>query len=85
VIFVCADGRTVDSLGATYAEMIDILLEYGVVNACALQGGKATSMLYRDTYGQYGENETLQMITQLRVNQTRIPPMPTFWVVQTAE
>ena len=85
VIFVCADGRTVDSLGATYAEMIDILLKYGAVNACALQGGKATSMLYRDTFGQYGEKETLQMITQLRVNQTRIPPMPTFWVVQTAE
>lgn len=85
VIFVCADGRTVESLGATYAEMIDILLEYGAVNACALQGGKATAMLYRDTNGQYGEKGTIQMVTELRGNQTRIPLMPTFWTVQPAE
>ena len=85
VVFVCIDGRIADSLGATYGEVIDILLEYNVVNACALQGGNATAMLYRDTYGQYGEKETVQMITELRVNQTRIPPMPTFWIVQPAE
>ena len=85
VVFVCIDGRIAESLGATYGEVIDILLEYDVVNACALQGGNATAMLYRDTYGQYGEKESVQMITELRVNQTRIPPMPTFWIVQPAE
>lgn len=85
VVFVCIDGRITESLGATYGEVIDILLEYGVVNACALQGGNSTAMLYRDTYGQYGEKETIQMITELRLNQTRIPPMPAFWMVQPAE
>lgn len=82
IIFVCADGRTAESAGATYGDIIDILTEFGAVNACALEGSDATAMLYRDSNGKYGEKGKVQMITELSVLQDRIPPMPTFWMVQ---
>jgi len=85
IIFVCADGRTAKSPGATYGDIVDILNAYGAVNACALEGSDATSMLYRDVNGQYGEKRKIQMITELSMLQNRIPPMPTFWMVQPAE
>lgn len=44
VLFVCADGRSAESLGATYGDMIDILTQYGAVNACALAGGSSSVM-----------------------------------------
>ncbi len=55
VLFLFADGRTSQSLGATYADLIDILAEYQAVNACALRGGYAANLFYRDTEGRYGE------------------------------
>ena len=50
VIFVCVEGRTAESLGATYADLIDIMTEYEAVNACAMTGGSSSNMLYRDTW-----------------------------------
>ena len=47
VIFLCIDGRQASSLGGTYADLIDIMVEYGAVNACNLDGGSSTVMLYR--------------------------------------
>ena len=84
VIFVCADGRNADSLGATYADMIDILTEYGAVNACALNGGSSSNMLYRDTYGRYGEEGAIQMFNPYPVGTTSLRKMPTFWMVKSA-
>ena len=84
VVFVCADGRNPDSLGATYADMIDILTEYGAVNACALNGGSSSAMLYRDADGRYGEKGTVQMINRYPLVHASIRRMPTFWMVKPA-
>lgn len=82
VVFVCADGRNADSLGATYADMIDILTEYGAVNACALNDGSASNMLYRDADGRYGEKGAMQMLNRYPVGTTSLRRMPTFWMVK---
>lgn len=85
VVFVCADGRNPDSLGATYADMIDILEEYGVMNACALNGGSSSAMLYRDTDGRrYGEKGAIQLINRNSPEESPIRNMPTFWMVKPA-
>ena len=47
VIFVCIDGRQMGSLGGTYSDLINIMVEYGAVNACNLDGG---SSAVRSTY-----------------------------------
>ena len=44
------DGRQVSSLGATYGDLIEIMLSYGAVNACNLDGGSSTMMWYQDKY-----------------------------------
>ena len=59
VVFVCIDGRQPSSMGGEYADVIDIMVEYGAINACNMDGGSSTVMLYRDTYGIYGEAEQL--------------------------
>ena len=46
-ILMCAiDGRQASSLGATFKEMIDIMQDYGAVNAACLDGGTSTQMEY---------------------------------------
>ena len=82
VVFICADGRNPDSLGATHADMIDILTEYGAVNACALNDGSASNMLYRDADGRYGEKGAMQMLNRYPVGATSLRRMPTFWMVK---
>ena len=34
------------SLGATYGDIIDVMVEYGAVNACNLDGGSSSIMVY---------------------------------------
>ena len=81
VIFVCAEGRTADSLGATYADLIDIMTEYGAVNACAMTGGSSSNMLYRDTEGRYGTKGQTQMFNPYPIGATSLGRRPTFWMV----
>ncbi len=46
-ILMCViDGRQASSLGATFKEMIDIMQDYGAVNAACLDGGTSTQMEY---------------------------------------
>ncbi len=80
VIFVCINGRQVDSLGGGYADIIDIMAEYGAVNACNLEGGSSTTMLYRDTYGKLGEPGQVQLITDAPM-QSAPRRMPDYWLV----
>lgn len=47
VIFLCIDGRMSSSLGASYADLINIMIEYGAVNAANLDGGSSTHMYYK--------------------------------------
>ena len=77
VIIVCADGRQVGSLGATYKDMIDLLTAYGAVNACNMDGGSSSVMLYRD----YNTGE-VSMINSYSVLQSEPRRMPNFWMVK---
>lgn len=50
VLMLVVDGRQVSSLGATYGDLIEIMLSYGAVNACNLDGGSSSMMWYQDKY-----------------------------------
>ena len=77
VIFLCIDGRQVSSMGGTYANLIDIMIEYGAVNACNLDGGSSTVMLHRDP--KTGE---VSMINSYSLLQEEPRRMPTFYMVR---
>ena len=77
VIFLCIDGRQASSMGGTYADLIDIMVEFGAVNACNLDGGSSTVMLYRDH--QTGE---VSMINSYSLLQEKPRRMPTFIMVR---
>lgn len=92
VIFLCIDGRQAGSLGGTYADIIDIMVEYGAVNACNLDGGSSTVMLYRDEYGLYDSDTDRQrfgndvvMINNYSLLQEKPRRMPTFFMVRPAD
>lgn len=44
VLMLFIDGRHANSLGASYSDVIDIMLQYGAVNACNLDGGYSAVM-----------------------------------------
>lgn len=50
MLLLVIDGRQVSSLGATYADLAEIFLSYGAVNACNLDGGSSTIMYYNGEY-----------------------------------
>jgi exopolysaccharide biosynthesis protein len=85
VIFVCVDGRQAGSLGATYADLINIMVEYGAVNACNLDGGASSVMMYRDTYGRYGDEGKIVMVNNHAILQEIPRKMPTFFMVKPAD
>ena len=47
ILLLVVDGRQVESLGATYDDLVDIMLEFGAVNAANLDGGSSTRMHYK--------------------------------------
>ena len=69
VIFLCIEGRKTTSLGATMADLIDIMLEYGAVNAYNLDGGMSSSMYLNDE----------EIVDNANVRSDRA--MPTAWIV----
>ena len=85
VILLCIDGRQAGSLGGTYADIINIMVEYKAVNACNLDGGSSTVMLYRDTQGRYGEAGQVRMINNYSLLQEKPRKMPTFIMVAPSE
>lgn len=50
VLLVVIDGRQVTSLGATYQDLVEVLLSYGAVNACNLDGGSSSLMWFDGEY-----------------------------------
>lgn len=48
VLLVAVEGRMADSLGATFEDMANLLLEYGAVNAANLDGGSSSGMYLHD-------------------------------------
>ena len=85
VIFVCIDGRQAGSFGGTYADIINIMVEYGAVNACNMDGGSSSVMMYRDAQGLFGEAGAVTMINNYSLLQSQPRRMPNFWMVRSAE
>ena len=85
VIFVCIDGRQAASLGGTYADIINIMVEYGAVNACNMDGGSSSVMMYRDERGLFGDAGAVTMINNYSLLQSQPRKMPNFWMVRSAE
>lgn len=69
VILLCIEGRKTSSMGASMADLIDIMLEYGAVNAYNLDGGMSSSMFLN------GE----EIVDNANVRSDRA--IPTAWVV----
>lgn len=73
VLMLVIDGRQVASLGATYLDEIEIMMRYGAVNACNLDGGSSSLMWYDGGY----VNNCASVIG--------IRPVPTSFLVLKAE
>ena len=82
VIFLCIDGRQASSLGGTYRDIIDIMVEYGAVNACNMDGGSSSVMMYLDSQGRYGTAGEYVMINSYSLLQSEPRRMPNFWMVR---
>lgn len=50
VIIVVIDGRQPNSLGATMTDLINIMTEFGAVNAANLDGGSSSVLYYQGEY-----------------------------------
>ena len=50
VLLLVIDGRQVQSLGATYQDCCDVMIDFGAVNAYCMDGGSSTSMYYNGAY-----------------------------------
>ena len=46
ILLLVIDGRSINSLGASYADCIEVMQEYGAYNAANLDGGSSTVMVY---------------------------------------
>ncbi len=46
IILLAIDGRQANSLGASFSDLQDIMLQYGAVNASTMDGGTSTQMYY---------------------------------------
>ena len=46
ILLLAIDGRMANSLGASFSDLQDIMLEYGAVNASVMDGGTSTQMYY---------------------------------------
>ncbi len=47
VLMLVIDGRQAHSIGATYKDCIDVMLEFGAVNAGNLDGGSSSMLVYQ--------------------------------------
>lgn len=50
MLLLVIDGRQVISLGATFEDLMNIMLRYGAVNASNMDGGSSTLMYYEGAY-----------------------------------
>ncbi len=69
VLMLVIAGRQLTSLGATYNDIAEIMVDYGAVNACNLDGGSSSMLWYEGEY----LNNTASVIG--------IRPVPTTFLV----
>ena len=70
VLLLVIDGRQANSMGASMSDVINVMLEYGAVNACNMDGGSSTIMYY----GDEKINDGMTVSVSRR--------MPTAWIVK---
>ena len=46
VLLLCIDGRQMHSIGCSFGDVRDVMIDYGAMNACNLDGGSSTVMYY---------------------------------------
>ncbi len=46
VLILVIDGRQANSLGASYSDLVDVMMQFGAINACNLDGGSSSAMYY---------------------------------------
>lgn len=69
ILLLVIEGRQPNRLGATYLDEAEIMLSFGALNACNLDGGSSTMLWYQDRY----VNNSASVIG--------IRPIPTSFVV----
>lgn len=62
ILLLVIDGRQPQSLGASFKDCLDIMIEYGAVNAANLDGGSSSVMVYKNkvlnnTVSLYGSRD----------------------------
>ena len=50
VLMLVIDGRQVNSLGASLADLVDVMMQFGAVNAANLDGGSSSKMWYEGEF-----------------------------------
>lgn len=69
ILLLVIEGRKTSSMGATMADLIDVMLEFGAVNAANLDGGMSSAMWLND--------EELVSSSSIRVSRQ----MPTAFII----
>ncbi len=87
-IFIVTDGRSASSIGATYDDMIDMMVKYGAVTAGMLDGGSSAMMYYANYIEKYNvdkkdldEYQRLGLVNKYKAF-TRPRYLPTFFMVE---
>jgi len=70
VLILCVEGRMAHSLGASFSDLIEIMINFKAVNASNLDGGTSTTLMYK--------NELVNVFSNL-YGPRRIP---TFYLVR---
>ena len=71
VLLLVIEGRQTSSLGATYQDCIDIMMQHGAINAANLDGGGCSTMVY--------QGETLTSSVSVLGKDRKVP---TAWIVK---
>ena len=50
VLMCVLDGRQIHSIGASYGDLRDVMIDFGAVNADSLDGGSSTVMYFNGEY-----------------------------------
>ena len=50
ILMLAIDGRQVHSIGASFGDARDVMLDFGAINACNMDGGSSTVMYYNGEY-----------------------------------
>lgn len=56
VLLAVIEGRHIDSIGASFDDLADLMFEYGAVNAANLDGGSSSAMIYEGEQITKGSN-----------------------------